>query len=125
MKHNTLALVMKVINIFKLSQEKKKFNIEQLQSNLEKLIEEAYSKKDAVTAATANVNCKDTSLQTGKWVNHYFSENDKHTFHRGYIISTVPGFNQWFNIVYDNDDNVYTYKLLDDYSNGDLEIIVL
>ena len=25
----------------------------------------------------------------------------------------------------DNDDNVYTYKLLDDYSNGDLEIKVL
>ena len=33
----------KVMNIFKLSQEKKKFNIEQLQSNLETLIEEAYS----------------------------------------------------------------------------------
>ena len=64
-------------------------------------------------------------LLTGKWVNHYFSENDKRTFHRGYIISTVSGFNQWFNIIYDNDDNVYTYKLLDDYSNGDLEIIVL
>ena len=117
------------MNIFKLSQEKKKFNIEQLQSNLETLIEEAYSIKDAVTAAvtaaTANVNDKDMPLLTGKWVNHYFSENDKCTFHRGYIISTVPSFNQWFNIIYDNDDNVYTYKLLDDYSNGDLEIIVL
>ena len=52
----------KVMNIFKLSQEKKKFNIEQLQSNFETLIEETYSIKDAVTAAvtaaTANVNDK-------------------------------------------------------------------
>ena len=68
------------MNIFKLCQEKKKFNIEQLQSNLEILIEEAYSIKDA---ATANVNDKDMPLLTGKWVNHYFSENDKHTFYRG------------------------------------------
>ena len=48
------------MNILKLFQEKKKFNIEQLQSNLETLIEEAYSIKDAVTAAvtaaTANAN---------------------------------------------------------------------
>ncbi|XP_006822212.1 spindlin-3-like [Saccoglossus kowalevskii] len=36
----------------------------------------------------------------------------------------VPGYGEWFNIVYDDDQAVYTYKLLDDYRDGDLKILV-
>lgn len=36
----------------------------------------------------------------------------------------VPSFAEWFNIVYDDDPAVYTYKLEDDLRGGNLEIIV-
>ena len=36
----------------------------------------------------------------------------------------VPGFRDWYNINYKNDPAVYTYKLLDDYSVGDLVLVV-
>lgn len=51
-----------------------------------------------------------------------------HTFHDGEyvgrVISAVPGFPQWFNVIYEGDEAVYTYKLYDDYASGDLRIIV-
>ena len=36
----------------------------------------------------------------------------------------VPGYHAWFNIKYEEDESIYTYKLLDDMAAGDLEIIV-
>ena len=35
----------------------------------------------------------------------------------------MPGYPDWYNVVYDDDTSVYTYKLLDDYKNNDLKII--
>lgn len=44
-------------------------------------------------------------------------------FH-GYVISQVPGFPEWYNIVYDEEgDIVSTYQLMDDYNSGDLELV--
>ena len=43
----------------------------------------------------------------------------------GTVISQVPGFRDWYNVVYEDEpDIVYTYKLMEDYANGDLSIIV-
>jgi hypothetical protein len=42
----------------------------------------------------------------------------------GQVIGQVPGFPTWFNIVYDNDDAVYTYQLLEDLAAGELEVIL-
>jgi len=39
------------------------------------------------------------------------------------VISQVPGFSNWYNIVYEEGDTVYTFQLMEDYTNGDLEII--
>ena len=48
-----------------------------------------------------------------------------------FLVSVVPGFVNFISIVYDNDvaedgdtKCVYTYKLLEDYKNGDLEIVL-
>lgn len=67
-----------------------------------------------------------TTLLVGKRVKHRFSDGN----YVGRVISVVPGFVNFYNIVYDNDVSedgitkcVYTYKLLDDYKKGDLEII--
>jgi hypothetical protein len=37
----------------------------------------------------------------------------------------VPGFPEWFNIQYDSEkDIIYTYRLADDLTKGDLRIVV-
>ena len=41
----------------------------------------------------------------------------------GRVISSVPGYPQWFNVIYCDDPAVYVYKLAEDYADGDLEII--
>ena len=41
----------------------------------------------------------------------------------GKVIGQVPGFPHWFNIKYDDDEAVYSYKLVEDYRDGNLEIV--
>jgi len=36
----------------------------------------------------------------------------------------VPGYPEYYNITYDGDTAVYVFKLLEDYSKGDLKILV-
>ena len=40
------------------------------------------------------------------------------------ILSQVPGYPEWFNIKYENNEKIYTSKLLLDYENGDFEVII-
>ena len=46
------------------------------------------------------------------------------SFHTFLSLLQVPGFLAWYNIVYDGDEAVYTYKLMQDYHQQTLEIIV-
>ena len=44
----------------------------------------------------------------------YFSSVCVLTVYNGTVVSQVPGFSEWYNVVYDNEpDTVYTYKLLE------------
>lgn len=106
--------------VFKFSSKGKKHPISLLKENLLKLIDAAYHGPD-----TEPQRIK-TPLLVGKRVKHRFSDGN----YTGRVISVVPGFVSFYNIVYDNDvaedgitKCVYTYKLLDDYKKGDLEII--
>ena len=56
-------------------------------------------------------------------VDHTFVVNDVRKTYRGRVISQVPGHSSWYNIIYDGDDAVYSYRLRDDMANGDLIII--
>ena len=64
-------------------------------------------------------------MLVGRRVRHYFidKEGDRAPS-EGRVISTVPGYGDWFNIKYLDDDAIYTYKLLEDMEKGDLEIII-
>ena len=63
-------------------------------------------------------------LLIGKTVNHSFaSEGMDKVSYLGRVISQVPGFPDWYNITYENDDAVYSYRLVDDYREGNLEIV--
>ena len=55
---------------------------------------------------------------------HQIKHTFKDTVDVGRVIGQVPGFPEWYNIKYDNDPAIYTYKLQEDYKRGDLKIIV-
>ena len=60
----------------------------------------------------------------GKSVVHRFLEDEQLVTYNGRVLSTVLGFPEWFNIVYDNEPNVvYTFKLQEDLRNGDLHVL--
>ena len=54
---------------------------------------------------------------SGKMISHRF-EGD--TWYNGEVISQVPGYPAWYNVVYEGDTNVYTYQLREDLATGDL-----
>ena len=52
-------------------------------------------------------------------------KNIKHKFddriwYSGKVISKVPGYPLWYNVVYDSDESVYSYQLRRDQEVGDL-----
>ena len=85
----------------------------ELTENLIKLLE------DSMKRPTTENQQRGVPLLVGKKIEHTFTDD---TF-TGRVISVVPGYPDWYNVVYDDDAAVYTYKLLDDYKNNDLKII--
>ena len=59
-------------------------------------------------------------LLVGKRVLHKFDEGEW----IGKVISVVPGYVEWYNIIYEGDNSVYTYRLQENYSKGDLRIMI-
>lgn len=41
------------------------------------------------------------------------------TFHE------VPGYPSWYNIMYEDDDAIYTFELLTDWREGNLKVVVV
>lgn len=41
----------------------------------------------------------------------------------GRVVSAVPGYPEWMNVVYDGDLSIYVYKLQEEYANGDLKVV--
>lgn len=66
-----------------------------------------------------------TSSLTGKSIKHRFEvDGGKQKFFKGRVISQVPGFPDWFNVVYVEEPGiVYSYKLSEDIEKGDLKIL--
>ena len=74
---------------------------------------------EAAQSCVSKEHSASTDILIGKRVKHSFN-NDVYW---GKVISVVPGFETWYNIKYDNDIAIYTYQLMDDYRDGNLEII--
>ena len=45
---------------------------------------------------------------TGKYIKHKF---DDEIWYSGIVISQVPGYPAWYNVVYDNHESLYLYQL--------------
>lgn len=59
-------------------------------------------------------------LLVGKYIQHTFEDE----VYNGKVLSVVPGFYKWYNVKYTDDPAIYVYQLQEDYSKGNLEIVV-
>lgn len=103
-----------------MSEKNKAYSLEKLTENLKKLIQDA-----AEGPLEERTNHKNP-LFVGKKIIHKFNEGEW----SGRVISVVKGFPDFYNVVYDCDLNdqsnpvaIYTYKLKDDYKEGNLRIV--
>ena len=96
-----------------------------MRDHLLKFIEAALSVAEGDSAQSTILDDEviNIPLLVGKIVNHFFIADGQRIPYTGKVVSQVPGFPQWFNITYDDDDAVYTYKLIEDYKDGNLEIV--
>ena len=93
------------------------FNSVKLTSHLIQLI-------NATHHASPSSNSTSEPVLVGKSINHQFIEDGQIVQYSGRVVSQVSGFPERYNVVYDNEpDVVYTYKLMEDFHNGDLKLI--
>ena len=110
-------------DIYKFSTKQKgQLNSTALKVNLLKLII-AVANQQSFDSESSAPSGSDIHL-VGRRINHRFTEDEQLVTYSGKVISTVPGFPEWFNVVYDNEPGiVYSFKLLEDLRNGDLHVL--
>lgn len=99
------------------SKQRGQFDSQLLRQNLLKLIEGVKCNDGSTSDITPSLADKD--------IEHKFKETDGTLkAYKGKVISQVPGFPEWYNVVYTEEpDIVYTFKLADDLRNGDLQVL--
>ncbi|KAL5017913.1 hypothetical protein ScPMuIL_003635 [Solemya velum] len=95
----------------------KGLTVEELTVNVKKLVEHAFT---IPVRDNTDVE-RDTPLLISKTVRHKFIVENGEKWFNGTVVSQVPGYPSWYNIVYREDDAVYTYQLLQDWRKGDLQ----
>ena len=66
-------------------------------------------------------NSTSDPVLVGKSIDHQFIKDGQVVQYSGRVVSQVSGFPEWYNVVYKEPDVVYTYKLMEDFYNGDLK----
>ncbi|KAK6168596.1 hypothetical protein SNE40_019795 [Patella caerulea] len=107
--------------IFNLSKKEpggkyRKLSVKELKDNLCELVKTALD-----TGSKSEVSAYDVPLLVNKRILHKFADGQEYP---GYVINVVPGFPQWYNVKFDNDDAIYSYNLHEDYKRGDLKLSV-
>ena len=96
-----------------------------MKSHLLKLIDAAKSVAESVSVQkTPDNDILTIPLLVGKKVKHIWTTEDGDEAYIGTVISQVPGFPSWFNITYENDPKVYSLRLIDDYKDKTLTILI-
>ncbi|CAG2211922.1 unnamed protein product [Mytilus edulis] len=83
------------------TKSRKNLTVEELITNLKMLVRQSIVRD--------NLDESDKHVLVGKRVKHRFDTNGEDQLYTGKVISQVPAFPEWFNIVYDEDRAVYTY----------------
>lgn len=110
--------------LFKFSHCKKQFTIEQLKQNLYKLLEEEATVKQPTSNFTLEDIILTPQLLVGYRIRHRFQleESTEFVWYNGTVKNLNPETNE-FQVVYDDEDEEYSYALLDDIKNGDVLLI--
>ena len=77
------------------------FSSTTLKENLLKLIEDAWKATPSISSSQSAIT--GDPILVGKQVQHKFSENKAIVLCTGKVLSQVPGFQDWYNIVYDDE----------------------
>ena len=102
--------------VYNFSKGRVQYSSKTLRENLLHLVHAAHNSPTPNTDITISL--------VGNSIEHRFVEDEKFVTYSGRIVSQVPGFPDWFNVVYDKEPGiVYTFKLMEDYRNGDLKIL--
>ena len=96
-----------------------------VKSHLVKLINAAKSVAESVSVQkTPDNDILTIPLLVGKTVKHIWTTEEGDQSYIGKVISQVPGFPSWFNIKYNDDPKVYSLRLVDDYKDKSLSILI-
>ena len=104
--------------VFFTTQKGKPLPIETLVENLMKLLEIP----PALPIQTCMSSTKPIDL-IGKRIKHKWLVDGKSVWFTGKILSLVPGSDSWFNVQYENEDDILSLNLVDDIENGDLVVM--
>ena len=132
-RHRVLCQTHDNRSLFKFSSNRKALSIEQLKNNLHELVS-SFNHSDSIEnphtepqrcdqdPACSSLEVADPDcILVGKRIRHRFEDDGELTWFDGEVIAKVNG-NQ-FEVLYDGDDTVYCFELLDDMRNGDLIVI--
>ncbi len=107
------------------SKNRKNKSSEELKSHLSKLINAAKNVPESVSVQkTPDNEFLTIPLLVGKRVSHMWNTENGQEWFTGTVISQVPGFPSWFNIKYDDEPKVHSLRLVDDYKDKSLYILV-
>ena len=102
--------------VFAFSRKGKQLSVDDLVSNLEKLL-------SASPVQDRHVAENQQSL-IGKTIRHkWCNEEGEEQWYTGHILSAVEGSTDWFNVQYDGEEDTLTLNLYEDIENGDLDIV--
>ena len=109
-------------SLFKFSHNRKQFSVAQLEKNLLLII--------GVTEETEFSNCElqlsdimlRPELLVGKKIRHRFQVGEDLIWYNGTVISIDPNTME-HQVQYDKEEDICSFALLEDISNGDLELL--
>ena len=96
--------------VFCLSKNKRKLSVNEVCSNLEKLL-------------CSCLRYRDLEGLVGKRIKHKWKDEDDEKWYYGTILDLVPGTKDWYNIKYDGEEEVLSLNILMDIEKGDLEFL--
>ena len=89
-------------DIYKFSTKQKgQLNSIALKENLLRLLNAAANQHSSDTGSDS-LSGRDIHL-VGRRIDHQFTEDKQLVIYSGKVVSTVPGFPEWFNVVYDTE----------------------
>ena len=110
-------------DVFVFSKNRKPLSVEELISNLQKLLPESEEFESRSELDTCEY--QETLALIGKRIRHRWrNEDGTEQWYNGKILSAVAGSTEWFNVAYDGESNVLTLNLYEDIENGDLDIVL-